>query len=238
MRPVIGILTCGYMEKRQFVTDAYVRSIRISGGLPLLIPAQPPETDVAPYLFLCDGFLLPGGGDITPLLQDEDPVNGIGVTNLMLDVYQIRFAEEALATGKPVLGICRGMQVMNAACGGTLFQDISLQPGSPLLHMQTSESRSDASHKVIVDEGSLLYSVTGSSLYTNSFHHQTIRQPGKRMIPTAHALDDTIEAIEMEGHPFAVGVQWHPEAMFFSSLRMRNLFSFFIKTCEKNKSNV
>lgn len=237
MKPVIGILTCGYLEKRQFVTDAYIRAVRISGGIPLLIPALPPETDIAPYLLICDGFLFPGGNDITPLLQDEAPINGIGSTNLMFDVFQIRFAEEALVCGKPVFGICRGMQVLNVARGGSVYQDISLQPGSPMLHMQTSESRSDVSHKVIVKADTLLHSVTGDMLYTNSYHHQSIQKLGKNMTISAHTSDGTVEAIEMTGHPFALGVQWHPEAMFFSSVRMRSLFSLFIKACTKNKKH-
>lgn len=237
MKPVIGILTCGYSEKRQFVTDAYIRAIRISGGIPFLIPALPPETDIAPYLFLCDGFLFPGGNDITPLLQDEAPANGIGATNLMFDVFQIRFAEEVLASEKPVFGICRGMQVLNEARGGSVYQDISLQPGSPMLHMQTSESRSDVSHKVTVKANTRLHSVTGDILYTNSYHHQSIQKLGKNMTASAYTSDGTVEALEMTGHPFAIGVQWHPEAMFFSSVRMRSLFSLFINACVKNKKH-
>lgn len=233
MKPVIGILTCGYMDKRQFVPDTYIRCIRISGGCPLLIPALPPEHEIAPYLSLCDGFLFPGGADITPLLQEEDPQTGIGSTNLSFDAFQINFAEKVLSSGKPFLGICRGMQIMNAAMGGSVYQDISYQPGTPSLHMQTSESRSDVSHKVFVDADSLLHSITEDALYTNSYHHQTINRLGQRLIPVAHTSDGTIEALELAGSPFALGVQWHPESMFFSSLRMRSLFSLFIKKCEK-----
>ena len=140
MKPVIGILSCGFDEKRQFVTDAYIKAIRLSEGIPVLIPALPPESGIEQYLDICDGFLLPGGGDFTPFLFNEAPHEKIGATNLGLDVFQIHFAEEALKTQKPILGICRGMQVINAACKGTIYQDLSLQPGRAFLHMQTSQT--------------------------------------------------------------------------------------------------
>lgn len=230
MKPVVGILTCGFEEKRQFITDNYVKAIRLSGGTPLLIPALPPDYDISIYLALCNGFLLPGGGDFTPLLFDEEPMRGIGKTNLEFDVFQIHFTEEIIKTRKPVLGICRGMQVLNAACGGTIYQDLSLQPGNAFLHMQTSQNRSDVSHSVFIKKDSVLHSIFGDMIYTNSFHHQGIHLLGKEICACGHASDGTIEAIELTGYPFAAGVQWHPEAMFFNSPDMRKLFSVFINS--------
>mgnify|MGYP000367547795 FL=1 len=117
MKPVVGILCCGFDGKNQFVTDTYVRAIRISGGIPLLIPILPQDFPINSYLDICDGFLLPGGGDFTPFLFNEDPLPGVGQTNLSVDLFQIHFAEEILKRHLPVIGICRGMQVLNAACG-------------------------------------------------------------------------------------------------------------------------
>ena len=229
MKPVIGILACGLKDKDHFIPDSYVTALRLSGGLPLMIPVLPPDFDVCNILKLCDGFLLPGGGDFTPLIFEEAPLLGIGETNLELDVFQIHFAEEIIKLYKPVLGICRGMQLINLATGGSIYQDLSLQPGTPFLHMQTSQSRSDVSHQVFIEKESFLHTITGDSLYTNSFHHQSIHMTGENISACAHTSDGTIEAIELEGHPFAVGVQWHPEAMFFHSPAMRKLFSCFIR---------
>ena len=117
MKPVVGILCCGFDGKNQFVTDTYVRAVRISGGIPLLIPILPQDFPINSYLDICDGFLLPGGGDFTPFLFNEDPLPGVGQTNLSVDLFQIHFAEEILKRHLPVIGICRGMQVLNAACG-------------------------------------------------------------------------------------------------------------------------
>ena len=111
MKPVVGILCCGFDGKNQFVTDTYVRAVRISGGIPLLIPILPQDFPINSYLDICDGFLLPGGGDFTPFLFNEDPLPGVGQTNLSVDLFQIHFAEEILKRHLPVIGICRGMQV-------------------------------------------------------------------------------------------------------------------------------
>ena len=96
MKPVVGILCCGFDGKNQFVTDTYVRAVRISGGIPLLIPILPQDFPINSYLDICDGFLLPGGGDFTPFLFNEDPLPGVGQTNLSVDLFQIHFAEEIL----------------------------------------------------------------------------------------------------------------------------------------------
>lgn len=229
MKPKIGIIVCGLYENKQFVTNAYIQSVRYSGGLPFIIPLVKSNPAIDEYIQLCDGFLFCGGADITPLLFGQEPVNGIGETNISLDLFQIRLMKRILPTKKPVLAICRGIQILNVACGGTIYQDISLKPGDVLNHMQTSNSRKDISHKVTIEPDTLLHRITGSILYTNSFHHQTLNQLGHGIIASAHTSDGTVEAIEMPDHPFVLGVQWHPEAMYRTSSTMRDLFHAFIR---------
>lgn len=147
-----------------------------------------------------------------------------------MDLFQIHFAEEILKRHLPVIGICRGMQVLNAACGGSIYQDLSCQPGDPFLHMQTSQNRSDMWHQIFITKDSHLHELTGDTLYTNSFHHQSVHLLGKNVHACAHTSDGTVEAIEIEGQPFALGVQWHPESMFFTSPCMRELFSLFVRS--------
>lgn len=226
--PNIGIVVCGFIQDRQFVTNAYIQAIRYAKGLPLLIPLIRSDMILKKYTDLCDGFLFCGGEDITPLLFGQEPVNGNGRTNITLDLFQIRLMRRVLQTGKPVLSICRGMQVYNVACGGTIYQDISLQPGKTLDHMQDSYSRSEVSHKIFVEKKSQLCQYIGHILYVNSYHHQTIEKPGKGLSVCARASDQTIEALEMPSHPFAIGVQWHPEAMYRTSSDMRELFRQFV----------
>ena len=209
MKPKIGVVVCGFIENKQFVTNAYIQSVRYSGGIPLILPLIRSDQVLKEYAALCDGFLFCGGNDITPLLQ-------------------IRLMKEVLKTNKPVFSICRGMQVFNVACGGTIFQDISLQPGTHLDHMQQSDTRSEVSHKIHVRPGTQLKKYVGSLVYVNSYHHQTLDRIGKNLTVSAVATDQTVEAIELPSHPFAIGVQWHPECMYRTSSDMRELFGSFI----------
>lgn len=228
MKPKIGIVVCGLMDDRQFVTNTYIQSVRYSGGLPFLLPLIRSDSAIWDYIAVCDGFLFCGGNDITPLLFGEEPKNGIGKTDITLDLFQIRLMKAVLSSKKPMLSICRGMQVYNVACGGQIYQDISLQPGRPLNHMQQSYAREEVSHRITVSPGSKLRTYIGPGLKVNSFHHQTVSRLGQNLTACAYASDKTIEAIEMPSHPFAIGVQWHPECMFRTSPPMRELFSEFI----------
>lgn len=231
MKPKIGIIICGFIENKQFVTNSYIQSVRYSGGLPLILPLVRSDRMIEEYVALCDGFLFCGGEDITPLLFGQEPKNSSGKTNITLDLFQIRLMKKVLMIRKPVLSICRGMQVFNVACGGSIYQDISLQPGSHLEHMQHSFSRQEVSHKIFVTPDSKLNQYIGSCLFVNSYHHQTLDAIGKDLIVSATASDSTVEAVEMPDHPFAIGVQWHPESMYRASPEMRELFGNFILKC-------
>ena len=129
---------------------------------------------------------------------------------------------------KPILGICRGMQILNAACGGELLQDLSLREEPSLNHMQRSRLRSDICHTVLFKKDSMLYEIFGDHTAVNSFHHQAVNFPGKGVSVTARSQDGAIEAIELDSHPFALGVQWHPECMYRTSGEMRDLFHEFV----------
>lgn len=231
MKPIIGIVICGCLNKKQYVSNSYIRAVQYSGGLPFLIPLTRASIDLAVYTSFCDGFLFCGGDDINPLLFEEDPAFGIGSTDLNLDIFQIRLMEEILKTQKPILAICRGIQVLNVACEGSVCQDISMQTETAFNHMQTSVSRSDVSHLVSFTPGSRLYSLIGPQVYTNSYHHQTLGTIGKQLVVSGKTSDGTIESVEMPSHPFVIGVQWHPECMFRSSSHMRTLFHSFLKHC-------
>lgn len=228
MKPRIGIIICGFIENKQFVPNAYIQSVRYSGGIPLILPLIRSDNMLEEYSSLCDGFLFCGGDDITPLLFGQEPLNGNGKTNITLDLFQIRLMKQVLKSRKPVLAICRGMQIFNVACGGTIFQDITLQPEKHLDHMQQSFTRQEVSHKIFVTAGSQLKTCIGTCLFVNSYHHQTLDVLGKELTVSATASDNTVEAIEMPSHPFAIGVQWHPESMYRSSPEMRELFGNFI----------
>ena len=142
MTPVIGIVTCGFEGNRQFVTDSYISAVCRAGGCPVLLPCVEDEEQKLMEVMAacCHGFLFCGGGDITPFLLDRPPLSPSGETDIKTDIFQILFLKYVLTMTKPVLAICRGMQVMNAACGGELLQDLSLREEPVLNHMQTIPS--------------------------------------------------------------------------------------------------
>jgi putative glutamine amidotransferase len=151
MKTKIGIVICGVKDQKQYVSDAYIQAIKITGALPLILPLVKSKTVIQEYVSLCDGFLFCGGGDITPLLFGQEPVVGLGQTDISIDLFQIRLMKAALESEKPILAICKGMQVLNIACAGTVYQDLNLVEFETINHVQTSLSRKDISHKVIFE---------------------------------------------------------------------------------------
>lgn len=228
MEPKIGIIVCGFSRNRQFVTNPYIQSVRYAKGIPLVLPVVRSDHLLDEYTALCDGFLFCGGDDITPLLFGEEPQTGNGKTCVTVDLFQIRLMKRILRSRKPIFAICRGMQILSVACGGTVWQDMSLIPRKTIDHMQQSSVRSEVSHRIRTAEGSRLRKYIGSCLFVNSFHHQAVNEPGENVQICARASDDTIEAVEIRDHPFAIGVQWHPECMYRSSPEMRGLFHEFV----------
>ena len=228
MRTKIGIIICGLLDHKQYVSDAYIQAIKSVGGLPIVLPMVKSKTVIQEYVSLCDGFLFCGGGDITPLLFGQEPDFGIGTTDITLDLFQIRLMKVILENQKPVLAICRGMQVLNVACGGTIYQDLNQVDFETINHMQTSISRKDISHKVFFAPKTRLQRLLGDFAYTNSFHHQAVNCLGSGLIAAGTTGDDIIEAIEMPSQTFVVGVQWHPESMLDSAPNMKQLFHALI----------
>lgn len=228
MKTKIGIVICGLENQRQYVSNSYIQAIKTVGGLPIVLPLIKSKSVIAEYAELCDGFLFCGGGDITPLLFGQEPADNSGKTDISLDLYQIRLMKAILETDKPVLAICRGMQVLNVACGGTIYQDMNLIDFETINHMQNSVSRRDISHKVIFEPDSFIQKLLGDFAYTNSYHHQAVDRLGKGLTVSGFTGDAIVEAIEMPSHTYVLGVQWHPENMLDCS-NMKQLFAALLR---------
>lgn len=239
MKPVIGIVYCGFLTQgfeRQsiYVTSSYLSAVEVSGGLPVVIPYFSDLNCIANYINLFDGILFCGGDDVTPLLYHEELGTNRGHTDYKTDTFHFTFMKEALRSRLPILGICRGMQVLNLALGGTIYQDLSLRQQPTLNHMQLSENRSDPCHKISSLNNSLLYNILGETHVVNSFHHQCIKKLGKNLIASYTSSDKVTEAIEYPNRPFTVGVQWHPECML-DDKAMLEIFYCFIEQSARTK---
>lgn len=239
MGPIIGIL-CGHEtangRDRYYVNNTGIRCVTEHGGVPILIPYTKDDDKLAAALALVDGVLLPGGADVDPHLYGEEPLRGLGRVDPDWDALDVTGARMALEQNIPVLGLCRGMQVLNVAAGGTLWQDIPSQVDDVLQHSQKAP-RWAATHGIAIEGDSILGELLGTSLRVNSYHHQAVKDAGEGMRVTATASDGIVEAIENPDHAFAVGVQWHPELMTESDPIQRKLFERFIEAAARTRTD-
>lgn len=172
-------------------------------------------------------MVLTGGGDVDPQMYGEDPIPNMGSIDPKRDHFELEITRWALGIGKPVLAICRGHQVLNVAAGGTLYQDIPSQIKGSIKHRGKAPVYYP-SHKVRVQEGSKLHGMfEKAELGVNSFHHQAVKDLGEGLVATAWAPDGVIEAMELPGETFVLGVQWHPERMIDGE--MLKIFQAFIQ---------
>ena len=212
----------------------YSRAIERAGGIPVFVPQYEDFDHLDELLEMCDGILISGGHDVDPLLYGE--VNQYsGLISVERDALDVHVAKYALEHRKPVLGICRGNQIMNVACGGTLFQDLPKQANT-INHSDSSYPRNKGWHHVTLVEGSKLAKIYGKTeIMVNSYHHQAVRLPGRDVTLVGTSPDGVNEAIEINVQQFAVGVQWHPE-MMFDSEDQKKLFKAFVESCDVAES--
>ncbi len=230
--PVIGV-TCGHDrasgQDRWFVKAAYIRAVVEAGGIPLLVGPTGSERLLEEALARVDGLLLIGGIDVDPALYGQERHPCLGDVDGEWDSVDVTAARIALRRDLPLLGICRGVQVLNVAAGGSLYQDIPSEVPGAIEHSREVSGRLPR-HSVSVAQGSRLHEFLGMTwAEVNSSHHQAVRDvaPGFRAV--AHAPDGVIEAIESPDHRFALGVQWHPELMVGSDPAQRRLFAALVR---------
>ncbi|MGA9173295.1 MAG: gamma-glutamyl-gamma-aminobutyrate hydrolase family protein, partial [Thermoactinomyces sp.] len=202
MKPVIGITMSLEQNQKQFLSREYSDAIIAAGGVPFLLPYTVDDELIMEMSERFDGLLLSGGGDIDPTLFDEEPHPGLGEIVPDRDEMEIALIEQFNAKNKPILGICRGCQILNIAMGGDMYQDLPGQKQAVLQHAQRAP-RSHASHTIQIAEDSLIYSIFEKSLIkVNSFHHQAVRKVVPPLKVTAVASDGVIEAFESIQHDF------------------------------------
>jgi putative glutamine amidotransferase len=212
-KPVIGITVAHCQEElNTFPRENYVYCIKAAGGIPVLVPPFDDPGTALEILNLIDGLLLSGGSDISPLVMGENPEPGIGGCFPERDLSELRLTRLAFRKNTPVLGICRGIQIMAVAAGGTVCQDINRQFPQSFQHKQTVP-RQYPWHEVKILESRLVEILGEENIAVNSLHHQSIEKVPEGFRINALSADGIIEGIEKVGAGFCLGVQWHPESM-------------------------
>ncbi|HMQ33146.1 MAG TPA: gamma-glutamyl-gamma-aminobutyrate hydrolase family protein [Chloroflexaceae bacterium] len=240
MKPLIGI-SCGTFHDRAWCPPSfghrqtYVDAILRAGGAPMLVPPVQDEVTLRAIYERLDGVLFAGGGDIEPEHYGAPPHEKLGLVDALRDGAELPMARWAVADRKPVLGICRGVQVLNVALGGTLYQDIPSEIATELRH-NLSYEREDwthMAHEITVAPDSRLARMLGvERLPINSLHHQAVRELGAGLRAVAWAPDGVVEALEGDGEAFLVGVQCHPEALQAQAdPRWQGVFAAFVASC-------
>lgn len=235
-QPIIGI-TCfvDFKEERQRQNETYIQAVLKAGGVPVLLPAVDSEDITKEHAQLIDGLLVSGGPDMDPQYFGEQPVPELGNVNPLMDIYESRLVQLILDLDKPLLGICRGEQVLNVVAGGTLHQDLRRALPQVLKHGQ-DQPRWYPSHTVRIAPGTKLAAIFETEeLAVNSFHHQAVAKVAPGFIASAHAQDGVIEAIESQNHRFVIGVQWHPEGMWNQVNNYDSLFAAFVQAAREGR---
>ena len=238
--PLIGIttsLTIDKVPERAYVNITYIRAVQDAGGIPLLLPPHlAPEVRAALWQRL-DGLVLTGGGDIEPARFGEPRHPKTDDVAPARDELELELTRRALDQDVPLFAICRGIQILNVALGGTLVQDLPSERPSAIVHSQR-EPRHEATHAVkIMGEGTRLGRVLGSlEVQVNSMHHQAIDQLGFGLREVAWAPDGVIEGVELPGDDrFVLGVQWHPEELVGHDQAARNLFTAIVDAARRRR---
>jgi putative glutamine amidotransferase len=241
-RPIIGVIASRYERTGgntilAGIGEQYLLAVEGGGGIPLLIHLTRDAAVLQAHYQRCDGLLFAGGGDVDPALFGQSPHPQLGAVEPLRDEVELALARRAIDDGKPVLGICRGIQLLNIALGGTLYQDIPSELADALDHRASASApgRAYLAHPIVLEPGSWLAAqLETDQLPANTFHHQALRDiaPGLRV--TGRAPDGVVEAVEGIGNGFVVGVQCHPEELWQSAdLRWARLFVGFVDAARR-----
>lgn len=229
-KPLIGILPLVDTERESYwMLPGYMNGIERTGGFPIMLPLTSDEKDIRQMAELCDGFLFTGGHDVSPMYYREERLPECGECCIERDCMEGALLKEVVRRDKAVLGICRGIQLINAMFGGTLYQDLPTQYPSDLEHHQTPPYDVPV-HEVILTKDTPLYDVLKiEKLQVNSYHHQGIKRLAPELCSMAVAQDGLVEAVYLPGKRFVWAVQWHPEFSFQSDEASCRIFETFVR---------
>ena len=238
MRPRIGLTSSSIdtgsalSPRRDAVNFTYLDWVTREGGAPLMLPNVDPDAAAA-MLDACDGLLLTGGEDVSPLWFGREPEKQMGIIDVPRDSFELPLAKLALERELPILGICRGIQLLNVAAGGTLRQDLVHDPSSTVQHRMKTAGGAAVHHTITIVPGSRLHRLVGhETMAVNSYHHQAVDELADGFQVVAKAADGVVEAIEPVDERNILAVQWHPEVMPHDRAETRALFAWLIEAAK------
>lgn len=232
MSGIIGVMPLFDEEKDSiWMLPGYLEGIQMAGGVPIILPLTAAEEQVEQLYHICDGFLFTGGHDVNPDMYKESKSELCGKLNKDRDNLETRIFQMAYRDNKPILGICRGIQIINVLLGGSLYQDIEARLSKQVSHvMKPPYDRSV--HNVRIYKESPLYQTIGMEIIgVNSYHHQGIKKIAPDLQEMAVAPDGLVEAVCSRSRDFVWGVQWHPEFSYKNDVNSRKIFEAFVRAC-------
>ena len=234
MKPIVGVMPLWDEEKDSiWMLPGYMDGISQAGGIPVIFPFSTDEQELKQLIGMCDGFLFTGGQDVTPEVYHEDPLEDLIDCCIKRDLMETIVLKEAIADDKPVLGICRGIQFINAALGGKLYQDIPTQRPSEINHHQNPTYNVPV-HNVSIAAGSPLHKcLEVEQLPVNSYHHQAVKIMAPELVVMAKAPDGIVEAVYKPDNRFLWAVQWHPEFSYQTDINSMKIFKAFVDAMEQ-----
>lgn len=233
-RIVIGLTPQGDGNKGYNISPDFIRALNSLGAIAITLPSITDDDELLrDALALCDGIVFTGGPDVRPSLFGEDIIPSCGAINDERDAFEIKLYKMAMAADKSILGVCRGVQVMNIAEGGNIYQDIYSQSGTRLVHHTLDGER--AFHNVRLTDNNALHKIkfSAESFIVNSYHHQSVKDLADGYEAFAYSDDGLIEAIYMPSRRFVAGVQWHPEKRFEGDINSFRILIDFVESCKK-----
>lgn len=231
MKPLVGVMPLWDDDKESiWMLPGYLDGLKEAGATPVIFPLTEDPEEIAGLVDICDGILLTGGHDVSPSIYGEEPLIGKVTCCIARDNMESIVLEKAMEKDMPVLGICRGIQFINAALGGTLFQDLPSQHPSQIEHHQ-SPPYDIPVHEVNIRKGTPLFDCLGTErISVNSYHHQAVRDVAPGLTVMAVSPDEIVEAVCLPDQKFFWAVQWHPEFSFKTDPNSRNIFSSFVNS--------
>ena len=231
-KPVIGVIPLfDYNKNSYWMLPGYFGGIIEAGGLPVMLPLTSDSADIEQITSMCDGFLFTGGQDVDPKLYSARKTGACGECSPERDFMEEKLLKRAMEADKPILGICRGIQFINAALGGTLWQDIPSQFSDTITHCQKPPYDVPI-HEVNIRAESPLYDLLkADTIPVNSYHHQGVQALSPELLPMAEAPDGLIEAVYAPNKKFLWAVQWHPEFSYLKDGNSRLIFKEFVRNC-------